>query len=402
MGTNDFVNYYEILEIDSKATDDQIREAVKRQRRTWIKRQQAPSLDVRREAEDRVLQIDAAETNLLDVAMRKAFDQRLASYVPPAPSTQSATDGMDWLARAKTFLELGDINSASYAAKQATDHQASHHEAWAVRARSSFLAGKDQDAIFEYNEALRIQPQADEYHFDLGSVYESKGQDKIALTCYERAAQLAPTNPLYQVSISSIYLDNNLPEKALPILEKVHSAHPDVDEFNFYLAAALNEVAVNMWTSVGSASVITQEIQIGPSKNYLSRASQLKFKDPTLRQTINHNLKLVSEAETMKFRIPGWTATKKVGIGASSMDGGIFNGCLAGGCTAYILLGLIFGGIGVAFHANPFLGILVLAGVGFWLYKLAYRPGWKWNQIDSRGVIVTKNKSLGQRIKGPH
>ena len=86
------VNYYELLEISSQATPEQIKEAIKRQRRTWIKRQQAPSIERQREAEDRVRNIDAAETTLLDPASRATFDQRLAAYVPPAVPAQQPSE----------------------------------------------------------------------------------------------------------------------------------------------------------------------------------------------------------------------------------------------------------------------------------------------------------------------
>src|SRR5215467_8656295 len=64
--TTPFVDYYGILAIRKHASPERIREAIKRQRRTWVKRQQAPSAGRRREAEVRVRQIDAAESTLLD------------------------------------------------------------------------------------------------------------------------------------------------------------------------------------------------------------------------------------------------------------------------------------------------------------------------------------------------
>jgi hypothetical protein len=56
--------------------------------------------------------------------------------------------------------------------------------------------------------------------------------------------------------------------------------------------------------------------------------------------------------------------------------------------------------IGVAFHANPALGVLVVLIVAGGFYALAWRPGWKWNQIDARGVTVTSKKAVGQHAQG--
>jgi len=396
-----FVNYYEILEVSPQATPEQIKEAVKRQRRTWIKRQQAPSIERQREAEDRVRTIDAAETTLLDPGARAQFDQRLASYVPPAVQ-QSTEEGVSWLVRAKEFMAHRDYPSAAYAARQATDHQASHHEAWAVRGRADLLIGKEDDAIFEFNEAIRIQPDEDEYHFDLGSVYESKGNDQQAMRCYERASALAPQKPVYKEAICGILLNSDLPEQALPILDQVHADHPDIEEFTFYLAAALNEASLKSWAQVGNGRVITKAEQIGPSRDMLTRASQLAFDSDELRKTIAANLRLVEWAASRHFRLPGFTAAKKTGASSAAAGGcsGVVSGCGMVGCLMYAGLALLFVLIGAAFRANPVLGILAVGVTGGGFYLMAWRPGWRWNHIDARGITVTSAKSLGTHAQG--
>ena len=154
-----FVDFYDILQIDVDADPATITEAVRAQRRTWVKRQQAPSVERRREAEDRIRAIDAAETHLTDHERRSAYDRKLAtarSRPPVAAVPVAAT--IDWLDRAKGFLSRNDIESAGYAARQATEQQAGHHEAWSVRARVNYLAGNWKDSIFEYQEAIRLQP----------------------------------------------------------------------------------------------------------------------------------------------------------------------------------------------------------------------------------------------------
>jgi tetratricopeptide (TPR) repeat protein len=398
-----FVNYYELLEVSSQATAEQIKDAIKRQRRTWIKRQQAPSIERQREAEDRVRMIDGAEATLLDPDSRAAFDRQLAAYVPPAvPAQQPSEEGTSWLIRAREFLAKGDARSAAYAARQATDHQASHHEAWAVRGRADFLIGRDDDAIFEFSEAIRIKPNEDEYHFDLGSVYESKGNDQQAMRCYQEASGLAPQKPLYKVATCGILLNNDLPEQALPILEQVHADHPDVDDFTFYLAAALNEATLKGWTKVGNGRVITKAEQIGPSRDMLTRAARLTIASTELRNAIAANLKLVDWASSRHFRLPGFTAAKKTGRSSAQGGlGGLVSGCGTVGCLMYAVLAMLVGAVGAAFSANPLLGLLAVVAIGSVFYLMAWRPGWKWNHIDARGITVTRAKSIGTHSQGP-
>jgi Flp pilus assembly protein TadD len=398
MKTLALVNYYEILEVSQDASAESVRLAVKRQRRTWVKRQQIPAAERRREAENRMALIDAAETTLLDPEARRAFDVRLARYVPPAPRTEQAAEGGDWLRLARELLDHGDAPSAAYAARQATDRQALRHEAWAVRGRASFLSGQDQDAISEFAEALRLSPDSEEYLFDLGSVYESTGRDKPALDCYEQAAQIAPGNPLYQVAISGIYLDNNMPEKALPILEKVHASHPKIDEFTFYFAAVLNEAALRSWTPVGPARVITKLRQIEPSRLVLQRAENLNPADDNLRATISRNLRLVDAAERRRLRVPGFTSAAKISVGIASASSRAAG--RAGACGVLLIFYASMVGLcWIAFAANPDLGIAALVLAIGLLFHLSWRPGWKWNQIDARGITVIQGTSAGQHME---
>ncbi len=75
-------------------------------------------------------------------------------------------------------------------------------------------------------------------------------------------------------------------------------------------------------------------------------------------------------------------------------------GCTTAGCVGYLVIAVILGVIGAAFHANALLRIVALAVVGGGFYLLSWRPGWKWNQIDARGITVTRAKSLGTRTPG--
>ena len=430
-------NYYHILAISQDASAECVRLAVKRQRRTWIKRLQAPGADRRREAEERIALIEAAGAALLDPQARRALDARLARHLPSRPTTGQAAQGAagraaqgaagravqgaagqaahgaagqaaqgaagqavqgsDWLGLASEFLSCGDARSAADAARKAATQQAMSHEAWALRGRANFLSGRDQAAIAEFTEALRICPECDEYMFDLGSVYESTGRDKPALDCYEQAAQIAPENPLYQVAISGIYLDNNMPEKALPILEKVYANYPEIDEFTFYFAAALNETALRSWTLVGASRVITKHQQIAPSRCVLGRAQRLNPADDNLRAIITRNLQIVNSAERRRFRVPGITSARKISAGiapASALAG------RAGACCAMVIFYAAMPSLcWAAFGTSPGLGIAVLALEIGLLCHLSWRPEWKWNQIDARGITVIRATSAGQRIE---
>ena len=60
------VDYYDVLGIPRTASDDEIKEGVKKQMRQWRKRTEASDLGVRQEAEMRVKQIEEARAILTD------------------------------------------------------------------------------------------------------------------------------------------------------------------------------------------------------------------------------------------------------------------------------------------------------------------------------------------------
>jgi len=379
MAATDFVNYYKLLEIEQTANDDQIKKAISTQRRTWVKRQQAPNKDKQREAEDRVRQIDEAQKTLLTPERRKQYNQQLANYRPPTPQAGPSMDGsQDWLQRAKDFLAQGDSLSAAYAARQATEQHGGNHEAWAIRAHANAVTGHDDDAVFEFNEAIRIKPDEPEYHFDLGSFHESRSNWASALQSYQTASSLAPEVPMYRVAIASVYLNNDLASQALPIMEQIHQECPDVEDFTVYYAWALNDSCISSWTKLRDGSrIITKPEQIARAREVLNKANALKFNEPALRANINGNLKLCDDAEKTQFRLPG------LSIVGQATDGGCGFTLFAFAVVIGFWLLPIF-----IIAASPPVGILMLLVWGFGFYKLGFQPAWKRADHDSKSLQV--------------
>lgn len=384
----EFVNFYKILDVQQQATEIQINEAIITQRRTWVKRQQAPNKDRQREAEDRVRQIDQAQKTLLNATSRRHYDQELASYRPPTPQAGPSLEGsQDWLQRATDFLVQGDPSSAAYAAKQATEQNGANHAAWALRANANTLLHNDQDAMFEFHEAIRIKPDEPDYHFDLGAFYEQRSNWTSALSSYQAASNLRPTVPMYQVAIASVYLNNDRPSLALPIMERVHNEHPDVEDFNVYYAWALNDSLIDCWTLLKDGTrIITKPEQITKTREMVGKAKALKFDEPGLRGNLEKNLKLANDAEKIKIRIPLLKGATKVGM--EGLEAGIGMGCfalvVAWGFVFFLFIGIPL----IMFNANPGLGILGFGAMGFILYKTARVPQWKLQDKDSKSMQV--------------
>jgi len=55
-----------------------------------------------------------------------------------------------------------------------------------------YLKGQFDEAIADYDEALRLRPQHAESYFNRASAYRYKGQNKQAIADYEKALDLNP------------------------------------------------------------------------------------------------------------------------------------------------------------------------------------------------------------------
>lgn len=300
-----FVDFYAILEITRDADDEQIKSAIKQQRRTWAKRQGHPDQQRRHEAEVRIQQIAEAERTLLDPNSRQQFDQRLANHRPPSSPTSEASGS--WIERTQEFLDRGDAHSANYAAREATNLDGESDLAWALRAQSSLLLGNQRDAVFELQEALRISPNNPSYHFDLGSVYESEGQWGQALESFEKASQLEPDELMYRIAIASAHLQADRPDQALRMLRQLDSQHPGDDSVQFYMANALNDMVFSDLTELSDGSrIITSQEQTDKALELLGQARELSYKDPETRKMIEDNYHLAVEANTVGWQKPLW------------------------------------------------------------------------------------------------
>jgi Tfp pilus assembly protein PilF len=349
--TLELVDYYGLLGIAETADGDAVKRAIREQRRTWNKRAAQSDPVKRAQAERRVRDLAEAERVLLDPSKRRRFDEEIRTARPRSVEPAGPNDERrDWIVEARRYFEQNNAHSAYYAAREAILVNGADHEAWSIRANSSFLMGKYGDAEFEFNEAIRLQPNNAVYHFDLAEAYAVRGHLDTALTEYEIALRLEPGNPLYRTAIANIYIHKGAPDKALELMELVVAEHADVEFFQYYLALALHDVNLTRWSRTRSGTyIITSPAQISVTKEMSGRALKLKYDDSALRASLTENLQLAARAEEVKF----------------------FHSGLGGWATG-VLIGLFL----IAYHG---LGLLIIAGLVALYVALHRMPVWKHN-----------------------
>lgn len=197
MGDLGFVDLYDTLGVGPQATAEQIRAAVKTTRRTWVLRQNAPSLERRQEAETVLARVAEAERVLLDPHLRVRFDKELHDQTQAARTDPPPAAAANWLEAARTALEGGDPSRAAWAAREATHASPQDPEAWALRGRADLDLGRLDDATYELEQASALEPRSAYRHYEVGWALQSRKRFGPALSEYATATELDPDEPLY-------------------------------------------------------------------------------------------------------------------------------------------------------------------------------------------------------------
>jgi tetratricopeptide (TPR) repeat protein len=378
----EFVNYYVVLGIDQAASAEQVKAAIKQQRGLWVPRQQAPSRELQREAEDQLANIRAAEKLLLDPAKRAKHDREIDEYIPPAPERQGdpgSPEQRDWVADAAEYLRRNHPEAAAGAAREATERNGRNDVAWALRGRASLRLNQADSAIFEFGEAVRLKPGSDEYHCDLGSAYEAKHSYAKAIDSYKAAQRLAPDVRRYPMSIASASIQDDKPAYAIDVLIPLQQEQPGDQMCNYLLAVALKDYSFSTWTATGeNRRAITTREQLAVTKRNITRALGLEFDDDDLQRELLQFMQFAKDAEKLVFRFPG-----------------LHVGCLT--TIVYVIaIGILLSLAG----SHPIIGIPVLAAAGFGWFKLAFRPRWSRDAATLRAQGVTAVTAGERHING--
>jgi tetratricopeptide (TPR) repeat protein len=347
-----FVNFYELLQVTPTAAERDVRDAVRKQRRIWVKRQASADPIKRADADTKVRQIDAAEKTLLDPNRRWVFDQELANYHPPAAILDSQASS-DLLERAQAYLEQGNASAAHTAACEVINQHGADDVAWYVRAHASFLMGQPRNAEYEFAEAIRLRPNDPGYHFDLGDAYAQQEKWPEALREFETALRLDPNNPQYRTAIAEVYCATDNASRALQIMERVVAEYPYDQSFRYYLAIALHDSAIEAMSRFPDGHMPTTEQQVAIAEQQAYRIESLGLADPEVHEWVTGLRELAREA-----RHPRWVHSGNLRYYVIAV-------------LALLIIPALTGAPGVTI-----LGLVIAAGV-IWLYVHRHRkPAW--------------------------
>jgi curved DNA-binding protein CbpA len=191
MPTND--DYYEILGVDSQATEEQVRAAFRRLARDYHPdRYQGSGREV---AEARFQRVTEAYNTLSDATARARYDQsRIGSVREKAEDPRELARAL--LARAVNLTKAGDNAQAEEYFRQAVAHDEgwakAHHQYGLFLGR---VEGRTGEALRHLDRAAKLDSLDVKVLLDAARMFARAGMASRALRLVRSARELAPGDP---------------------------------------------------------------------------------------------------------------------------------------------------------------------------------------------------------------
>lgn len=275
------LDYYELLEVTQDASEEEIRAAITRQRRIWVRRQSSPDPERRAYAEQRVRDVDSAERILLDPVARRAYDD----------------------ARARQAVTPADHGAASRHSRAPT----SRREATGRRRLDGDpAAGSRPDrphlTTHQGTTPRGGTPEGDlDVHLRRGDSYLDRAAWRRARAEFEYVLQRDPGNLRARAGLGLAQVGAGRVKDGLTILEQVLAEHPDDEDTKLALATALYESAVAGLGEVRDARgrtrpMILSRRQLRLVRRHLRRIRRLGLSDWHVRTNVEELSDLLAEA----------------------------------------------------------------------------------------------------------
>jgi protein O-mannosyl-transferase len=103
------------------------------------------------------------------------------------------------------------------------------------------VVGRRDEALTHYQKSLQIDPSDAMVHLNFGNLLLQLGRGDDALTHYQTAARLQPNDPRVQIYLGNLYLERGQRDQALVSYRQAVQRDPDHAEAHSQLARALAE-----------------------------------------------------------------------------------------------------------------------------------------------------------------
>lgn len=318
------VNYYELLNISSDATHDEIETIITSEFNKWRKRVNAPTPERRQQVDEMLHNLNQAQEILLDPAKRKAYDEDLAnahtnqSDDKSAQTTGETTNNEDQdhyqeLSNRYSFhYNEGNYADAIVVAQEMTRVQPNNPYAWYDLALANFHWDNYADARYEVNHAISLKPNDAGLYNGAFYIYINSTdlrvneRRKSARNYIEKALAIEPEDVVFNGNLASMEYDDGYYQNAINRLEAIRTKE-ELTEFGSnilarsYLAKVQNEYATRVNYNNGSFQYyFTNPDQIDQSREYIQKAYQFA-QTPEVRSEIDEVDRLADQSLGFRY-----------------------------------------------------------------------------------------------------
>lgn len=306
-------NYYRILQVDPEADQEIIEAAYKR-----LAQKYHPDVNKSPSAAERMKKINVAYETLRDPIKRAAYDQQLAESRRSAaqkPNTQVAqvettsleipkklaTRRIPILLAAALLLVvaiaavvfLSQRQPPTQSLPSAPGDVATH----LAQGRQLLEQGKLNEAIAEFQSAIRLDANSVEGHFQLGNAYFQQGKLEEAAKEFQKAVELAPENVDARSNLGATYYELGQFDKAAAEFKKAIALQPEDADIHYNLGAAY----VQQFQFEAGIAEFNEALRLNPNltRAYfgLGNAYKLQGKKQEAIQALEKFLSLSDEAD---------------------------------------------------------------------------------------------------------
>jgi tetratricopeptide (TPR) repeat protein len=314
-------NYYELLNVSSSASDEEIRRLLNGELRKWTQRTNSPSFEKRQEAERMVRLLEQVEATLLDPEKRREYDQSLKDYTlkltatsvdddTTSSSNQSQIDlaeiqqeiGLGW-----ELLKQGRVADALILAQKVIDQVPNYAEAWTLMGQACYQNNDTNEAIRAIRQACELEPRPAYFTF-LGDVYYNLKDLNQAERAYIRALEMDYQDLSVVYKLGVLYSEMGQWQKAIDYLGRCRQSAPNDPAVNRQLGTTYFRFATKDWTSISTGNSflpagiypIDSNVNLKTSESLLNQAKIYSFSDPVLQTQIDSaldNIKLLQKRQ---------------------------------------------------------------------------------------------------------
>lgn len=263
----EFVDYYEILELEKNALIEEIEEAIKKTRKRFRRLEGSPDAMQRANAERMMQLLNEADSLFHNSSKRLEYDATYDSGKSDSKrdlekDARAATAEKDWTSEAKDYFKNGQSANACFAAREATRNCSTDAEAWLVWALAAYSMDKYDESIFAASELLKLGSNQATAHRLLGDSYIMIDKYADAEAEFLKAQQIDKSDYTIMARlVDARYLQGKF-DQALTMARNLHEAHPDYGPVLSSLCRCLETDVENKMSSKDNAGYFTNMKQI--------------------------------------------------------------------------------------------------------------------------------------------